>query len=156
MSVDPKLRVKQLIIGVQQDCGRYAELQQQLLRQHSLLAAHDVNGLAEHNQRQTQLMAAVQQQAQQRCQHLLALGLKPDEKGMATLIAKLPASLQKTLPANGNSLSSCFSNACARMNSMVACWPGRSRQSIRYWDKNNPMANWKASQTNSYPSLSTR
>ena len=41
MSVDPKLRVKQLIIGVQQDCGRYAELQQQLLRQHSLLAAHD-------------------------------------------------------------------------------------------------------------------
>ena len=54
MSVDPKLRVKQLIIGVQQDCGRYAELQQQLLRQHSLLAAHDVNGLAEHNQQQTQ------------------------------------------------------------------------------------------------------
>ncbi len=104
MSLDPKLRVKQLIIGIQQDCGRYAELQQVLLRQHSLLAAHDVDGLAEHNQLQTQLMVVVQQQAQQRCQHLLALGLKPDEKGMATLIAKLPASLQKNVASQWQQL----------------------------------------------------
>lgn len=117
MSVDPKLRVKQLIIGVQQDCGRYAELQQQLLRQHSLLAAHDVNGLAEHNQRQTQLMAAVQQQAQQRCQHLLALGLKPDEKGMATLIAKLPASLQKNVASQWQQLEQLLQQ-CLRQNEL--------------------------------------
>ena len=117
MSVDPKLRVKQLIIGVQQDCGRYAELQQQLLRQHSLLAAHDVNGLAEHNQQQTQLMAAVQQQAQQRCQHLLALGLKPDEKGMATLIAKLPASLQKNVASQWQQLEQLLQQ-CLRQNEL--------------------------------------
>ena len=117
MSVDPKLRVKQLIIGVQQDCGRYAELQQQLLRQHSLLAAHDVNGLAEHNQRQTQLMAAVQQQAQQRCQHLLALGLKPDEKGMATLIAKLPISLQKNVARQWQQLEQLLQQ-CLRQNEL--------------------------------------
>ncbi|MDM5150292.1 lateral flagellar protein LfgN [Aeromonas salmonicida] len=117
MSVDPKLRVKQLIIGVQQDCGRYAKLQQQLLRQHSLLAAHDVNGLAEHNQQQTQLMAAVQQQAQQRCQHLLALGLKPDEKGMATLIAKLPVNLQKNVASQWQQLEQLLQQ-CLRQNEL--------------------------------------
>ena len=36
MSMAPKLRVKELIIGIQQDCGRYADLQQLLLNQHSL------------------------------------------------------------------------------------------------------------------------
>ena len=85
MSMAPKLRVKELIIGIQQDCGRYADLQQLLLNQHSLLASHDVDGLTGHNRQQTRLMADIQQQAQQRCQHLLALGLKPDEQGMATL-----------------------------------------------------------------------
>ncbi|MEZ6974823.1 MULTISPECIES: lateral flagellar protein LfgN [unclassified Aeromonas] len=94
MSMDAKQRVKELILGIQQDGTRYVALQQLLLRQHSLLAAHDVDALAEHNQQQTQLMMQVQQQAQQRCQHLLALGLKPDEKGMAALIEKLPANLQ--------------------------------------------------------------
>lgn len=117
MSLDPKLRVKQLIIGIQQDCGRYAELQQLLLRQHSLLAAHDVDGLAEHNQQQTQLMVAVQQQAQQRCQHLLALGLKPDEKGMATLIAKLPASLQKNVASQWQQLEQLLQQ-CLRQNEL--------------------------------------
>jgi flagellar biosynthesis protein FlgN len=117
MSLDPKLRVKQLIIGIQQDCGRYAELQQLLLRQHSLLAAHDVDGLAEHNQLQTQLMVVVQQQAQQRCQHLLALGLKPDEKGMATLIAKLPASLQKNVASQWQQLERLLQQ-CLRQNEL--------------------------------------
>ncbi|MBR7628997.1 lateral flagellar protein LfgN [Aeromonas popoffii] len=117
MSVDPKQRVKQLIIGIQQDCGRYAELQQQLLRQHNLLAAHDVNGLAEHNQQQTQLMVAVQKQAQQRCQHLLALGLKPDEKGMAILIAKLPASLQKNVTSQWQQLEQLL-HQCLRQNEL--------------------------------------
>ena len=117
MSLDPKLRVKQLIIGIQQDCGRYAELQQVLLRQHSLLAAHDVDGLAEHNQQQTQLMIVVQQQAQQRCQHLLALGLKPDEKGMATLIAKLPASLQKNVASQWQQLEQLLQQ-CLRQNEL--------------------------------------
>lgn len=97
MSMAPKLRVKQLIIGIQQDSGRYAELQQLLLNQHGLLASHDVDGLTAHNQRQTRVMAEIQQQAQQRCQHLLALGLKPDEKGMATLITKLPGQLQQSV-----------------------------------------------------------
>lgn len=117
MSLDPKLRVKQLIIAIQQDCGRYAELQQVLLRQHSLLAAHDVDGLAEHNQLQTQLMVVVQQQAQQRCQHLLALGLKPDEKGMATLIAKLPASLQKNVASQWQQLEQLLQQ-CLRQNEL--------------------------------------
>ncbi|MGY3894367.1 lateral flagellar protein LfgN [Aeromonas enterica] len=117
MSLDPKLRVKQLIIAIQQDCGHYAELQQVLLRQHSLLAAHDVDGLAEHNQLQTQLMVVVQQQAQQRCQHLLALGLKPDEKGMATLIAKLPASLQKNVASQWQQLEQLLQQ-CLRQNEL--------------------------------------
>lgn len=95
MSMAPKLRVKELIIGIQQDCGRYADLQQLLLNQHSLLASHDVDGLTGHNWQQTRLMADIQQQAQQRCQHLLALGLKPDEQGMATLITRLPDPLQQ-------------------------------------------------------------
>lgn len=95
MSMAPKLRVKELIIGIQQDCGRYADLQQLLLKQHSLLASHDVDGLTGHNRQQTRLMADIQQQAQQRCQHLLALGLKPDEQGMATLITRLPSPLQQ-------------------------------------------------------------
>ncbi|MGY3944543.1 lateral flagellar protein LfgN [Aeromonas tecta] len=93
----PKLRVKQLIIGIQQDCARYAELQQLLRNQHGLLASHDVDGLSQHNLQQTRLMADIQQQAQQRCQHLLALGLKPDEKGMAALIDKLPTPLQQSV-----------------------------------------------------------
>lgn len=97
MNMAPKLRVKQLIIGIQQDCARYAELQQLLRIQHGLLASHDVDGLSQHNLQQTRLMADIQQQAQQRCQHLLALGLKPDEKGMATLINKLPTPLQQSV-----------------------------------------------------------
>lgn len=97
MSMTPKLRVKQLIVGIQQDCGRYTDLQQLLRNQHGLLASHDVDGLTEHNRQQTKLLANIQQQAQQRCQHLLALGLKPDEKGMATLITKLPSPLQQSV-----------------------------------------------------------
>jgi len=60
MSMAPKLRVKELIIGIQQDCGRYADLQQLLLNQHSLLASHDVDGLTGHNRQQTRLMADIQ------------------------------------------------------------------------------------------------
>ncbi|WP_421201453.1 flagellar export chaperone FlgN [Aeromonas enteropelogenes] len=95
MNMTPRQRVRLLTSGIQQDLLCYTELLQLLLRQHRLLATHDVEGLTEHNQQQTRLMAQVQQQAQQRCQHLLALGLRPDEKGMAILIAKLPTSLQQ-------------------------------------------------------------
>lgn len=97
MTMAPRLRAKQLIIGIQQDCGRYAQLQRLLLNQHGLLASHDVEGLTAHNHQQTRLMVDIQQEAQQRCQHLLALGLKPDEKGMAKLIAKLPDALQQSV-----------------------------------------------------------
>jgi len=110
MSMAPKLRVKELIIGIQQDCGRYADLQQLLLNQHSLLASHDVNGLTGHNRQQTRLMADIQQQAQQRCQHLLALGLKP------------------------------CGSAGARTNSTDACWPARSKRSTPCWARSHPMA----------------
>ena len=95
MTMAPKLRVRQLITGIQQDCGRYVELQQLLLAQYRLLASHDVDGLTKHNYQQTRVMSEIQQQVQQRCQHLRALGLKPDEQGMATLIGKLPSPLQQ-------------------------------------------------------------
>lgn len=117
MSMEPKLRVKQLIIGIQQDCGRYAALQQLLLNQHGLLASHDVDGLTEHNLQQTRLMADIQQQAQQRCQHLLALGLKPDEKGMATLITKLPAALQQSVSGQWQQLEQLL-QLCRRQNDL--------------------------------------
>ena len=117
MSMAPKLRVKQLIIGIQQDCGRYAALQQLLRNQHCLLASHDVDGLTEHNLQQTRLMADIQQQAQQRCQHLLALGLKPDEKGMATLIAKLPATLQQSVSGQWQQLEQLL-QLCRRQNDL--------------------------------------
>lgn len=117
MSMAPKLRVKQLIIGIQQDCGRYAELQQLLLNQHGLLASHDVDGLTEHNRQQTRLMVDIQQQAQQRCQHLLALGLKPDEKGMATLITKLPATLQQSVSGQWQRLEQMLQQ-CQRQNEL--------------------------------------
>ncbi|MNH01561.1 FlgN protein [compost metagenome] len=117
MSMEPKLRIKQLIIGIQQDCGRYAALQQLLRNQHSLLASHDVDGLTEHNLQQTRLMADIQQQAQQRCQHLLALGLKPDEKGMATLITKLPATLQRSVSGQWQQLEQLL-QLCQRQNDL--------------------------------------
>ncbi|MGN5149527.1 lateral flagellar protein LfgN [Aeromonas enteropelogenes] len=104
MSLTAKERVRELIVGIQQDTGRYQELEQVLQRQHALLAAHDVDSLATHNQQQNRLMAQVQLQAQQRCQHLLALGLKPDEKGMAKLIAKLPGNLQRQVGAQWQQL----------------------------------------------------
>lgn len=117
MSMAPKLRIKQLIIGIQQDCGRYAELQQLLLNQHGLLASHDVDGLTQHNLQQTRLMADIQQQAQQRCQHLLALGLKPDEKGMATLITKLPTALQQSVSGQWQRLEQML-QLCRRQNDL--------------------------------------
>ncbi|MFM7969052.1 hypothetical protein ACF2JD_13065 [Aeromonas sp. A-5] len=44
MSVDTKATVKALILGIQQDYGHYTELTALLLRQHALLASHDVDG----------------------------------------------------------------------------------------------------------------
>lgn len=117
MSMEPKQRIKELILGIQQDCSRYAELQSLLLRQHGLQAAHDVDGLATHNQQQTRLMADVQKQAQQRCHHLLALGLKPDEKGMATLIAKLPATMQPKVASQWQQLELLLQQ-CLRQNDL--------------------------------------
>ncbi|MGL6230177.1 flagellar export chaperone FlgN [Aeromonas rivipollensis] len=140
MSMAPKLRVKELIIGIQQDCGRYADLQQLLLNQHSLLASHDVDGLTEHNRQQTRLMADIQQQAQQRCQHLLALGLKPDEQGMATLITRLPTRCNSALASNGRRSNCYCGSAGARTNSTDACWPARSKRSTPCWARSHPMA----------------
>ena len=95
--LDAKQRVKQLLLGVQRDLGSYGELHDMLQRQHLLLATHEVDELTQHNLQQTELMKQIEQQAQQRCQHLLALGLAPDEQGMAKLIARLPAQLQHTM-----------------------------------------------------------
>lgn len=95
MSLPPKQRIQQLIIGIRQDCGRYADLRQLLLNQYRLLASHDVAGLTEHNRQQTRLMGEIQHQVRLRCEHLQALGLKPDERGMAILIGKLPSPLRQ-------------------------------------------------------------
>lgn len=95
--LDAKQRVKQLLLGVQRDLGSYGELHDMLQRQHLLLATHEVDELTQHNLQQTELMKQIEQQAQQRCQHLLALGLAPDEQGMTKLIARLPAQLQHTM-----------------------------------------------------------
>ena len=112
-----KPRVKELIIGIQQACGRYADLQQLLLNQPSLRASHDVDGLTGHNRQQTRLMADIQQQAQQRCQHLLALGLKPDEQGMATLITRLPDPLQQRVGEQWQTLELLL-RQCRRQNEL--------------------------------------
>jgi len=77
MSLPPKQRIQQLIIGIRQDCGRYADLLQLLLNQYRLLASHDVAGLTEHNRQQTRLMGEIQHQVRLRCEHLQALGLNP-------------------------------------------------------------------------------
>ncbi|MEB5773261.1 flagellar protein FlgN [Aeromonas caviae] len=115
MTMTPRLRVQQLIVGIQQDCGRYAELQQLLLNQYRLLASHDVDGLTAHNQQQTRVMSEIQQQVQLRCQHLRALGLKPDEQGMATLIGKLPAPLQQRVGEQWQTLELLL-RQCQRQN----------------------------------------
>ena len=117
MTIPPALRVKQLLIGIQQDGERYAELQQLLLSQHALLASHDVDGLTAHNRHQTRVLADIQRQAQERCQHLLALGLKPDEKGMATLIAKLPTPLQRNVSGQWQRLETQL-HQCRRQNEL--------------------------------------
>lgn len=115
MSLTTRERVRALLVGIQQDCISYQELEQVLQRQHSLLATHDVDGLAQHNPAQNRLMAHLHAQAQQRCQHLLALGLKPDEKGMATLIAKLPDELQRQVGAQWQQLEQCL-RRCQHQN----------------------------------------
>ena len=117
MSQDTKAIVKALILGVQQDCGHYRELVTLLLRQHALLASHDVDGLNRHNEQQTILMATVAQLAKARCQHLQTLGLKADEKGMTTLIAKLPLSLRTTVANQWQQLEQLL-HQCLRQNEL--------------------------------------
>ncbi|EKP0304230.1 MULTISPECIES: flagellar protein FlgN [Aeromonas] len=117
MSVDTKATVKALILGIQQDYGHYTELTALLLRQHALLASHDVDGLQVHNEQQTALMAKVTQQAKLRCQQLQTLGLKPDEKGMATLIAKLPLPLRTTVANQWQQLEQLL-HQCLRQNDL--------------------------------------
>ncbi|MFM5475546.1 flagellar protein FlgN [Aeromonas veronii] len=117
MSVDTKATVKALILGIQQDYGHYTELTTLLLRQHALLASHDVDGLQVHNEQQTALMAKVTQQAKLRCQQLQTLGLKPDEKGMATLIAKLPLPLRTTVANQWQQLEQLL-HQCLRQNDL--------------------------------------
>lgn len=117
MSVDTKATVKALILGIQQDYGHYTELTALLLRQHALLASHDVDGLQVHNKQQTTLMAKVTQQAKLRCQQLQTLGLKPDEKGMATLITKLPLPLRTTVANQWQQLEQLL-HQCLRQNDL--------------------------------------
>ncbi|WP_425890395.1 flagellar protein FlgN [Aeromonas veronii] len=117
MSVDTKATVKALILGIQQDYGHYTELTALLLRQHALLASHDVDGLQVHNEQQTALMAKVTQQAKLRSQQLQTLGLKPDEKGMATLIAKLPLPLRTTVTNQWQQLEQLL-HQCLRQNDL--------------------------------------
>lgn len=117
MSVDTKATVKALILGIQQDYGHYTELTTLLLRQHALLASHDVDGLQRHNEQQTALMAKVAQQATLRCQQLQTLGLKPDEKGMATLITKLPPPLRTMVASQWQQLEQLL-HQCLRQNDL--------------------------------------
>lgn len=113
--LDAKQRVKQLLLGIQRDLGRYGELRQMLQRQHLLLATHEVDALTQHNLQQTELMKQIEQQAQQRCQHLLALGMAPNEQGMAKLIARLPAQLQHTMTGQWQQLESSL-RQCQQQN----------------------------------------
>ncbi|WP_033138164.1 flagellar protein FlgN [Aeromonas finlandensis] len=115
MSGGAKATVKALLLGIQQDNSHYTELTALLLRQHALLASHDVDGLQVHNEQQTALMAKVTQQAKLRCHQLQALGLKPDEKGMATLIAKLPLPLRTTVANQWQQLEQLL-HQCLRQN----------------------------------------
>lgn len=113
--LDARQRVKQLLLGVQRDLGRYGELLAMLQRQHLLLATHEVDELTQHNLQQTELMKQIQQQAQHRCQHLSALGLAPDEQGMAKLIARLPDPLRQTMTGQWQQLEASL-RQCQQQN----------------------------------------
>lgn len=113
--LDARQRVKQLLLGIQRDLGRYGELLAMLQRQHLLLATHEVDELTQHNLQQTELMKQIQQQAQHRCQHLGALGLAPDEQGMAKLIARLPDPLRQTMTGQWQQLEASL-RQCQQQN----------------------------------------
>ena len=88
-----KEKIRQLIVDLQQDVKSYGELRASLDQQRSLLIAHDNQGLQAFNPQQQQLFEVLAQRAAQRVQLLAELGLKADEKGMQTLISRLPPDL---------------------------------------------------------------
>lgn len=88
-----KEHVSGLIHGVRADMSLYCDLLQSLELHYQLLSKQDTAGLITCNEQQLALMAQVKRNAKHRKNHLLALNLTPDKKGMALLIAKLPEPL---------------------------------------------------------------
>ncbi|MGL5949675.1 MAG: flagellar protein FlgN [Aeromonas sp.] len=117
MSLTPQARVKELILGIRLDMQHYAQLEQLLVKQRTLLAAHDVDALNSHNKEQMALMQKIGQQAQLRSQHLQALGLKPSEKGMQKLIARLPENFREPVASQWQQLEQSLARCQAHNDS---------------------------------------
>ncbi|PSU47191.1 flagellar protein FlgN [Photobacterium frigidiphilum] len=82
--------VKALITELAQDVKSYQQLAQQLKHQQLLLQNRDSKALLTHNVELQLLMQQLNNHAQYRGEHLIALGMTADDAGMKCLLAALP------------------------------------------------------------------
>jgi len=85
--------LKELLQGIQADLNALRQLRPLLQEQRTLLCQHGNDGLAPLNERHNMLVEGMQQRADARCRLLKQLGCNPDERGMATLLERLPPEL---------------------------------------------------------------
>lgn len=95
----PQAKVKTLLVALQQDVIDYQRLEDMLLKQRTLLIQHDSEGLQQLHLEQMPLLELLAKRAAERQTLLRELGFTPDDKGMQTLLDKLPAPLAEKASA---------------------------------------------------------
>lgn len=85
--------LKELLQGIQSDLNALRQLRPLLQEQRTLLCQHGSDALAPLNERHSALVDGMQQRARIRSRLLSQLGCDPNERGMTSLLERLPPEL---------------------------------------------------------------
>lgn len=83
-------RVRQLIVGINQDVISYQQMEQLLKAQNGNLVRRDNSSIRNNNEQQMKLLSLLRQRANQRSQLLRSLGLQANSDGLKRLANRLP------------------------------------------------------------------
>lgn len=90
-------RVRQLIVGINQDVVAYQQMEQLLRAQNGNLVRRDNSSIRDNNEQQLRLLHVLRQRAKQRTQLLRSLGLKANRDGLKRLASSLPTAASDKL-----------------------------------------------------------
>lgn len=108
-------RVRQLIMGINQDVGSYQQLEQLLKAQHGNMIRRDNQAIHHNNERQLQLLQVLRGSTQLRIQLMRSFGLQANNEDLQRLASRLPTAASDKLLVQWHKLESSVIR-CKKLN----------------------------------------